>query len=915
MKKPSETITFLFTDIEGSTKLAQEHPDTLQSAIERHHTILHKAIESNNGNVFEIVGDGFCCTFENATDAVKAALDIQINLANEKWEDVIIKIRTGIHSGEAEWNGKRYIGYMTLARCARIMSCGFGEQILISDSAFELCRDKINKSVKKDITFRDLGERRLKDLNQPIRLYQIIADGLRSEFPPLKTLDARPNNLPFLLNNFIGREESIYQVKKYLKEGRIVTITGTGGSGKTRLALQTGAELTDDFDHGVFIAELAPVTDPSFIMQTILSSLGLKEVPGVSPEETLTGYLKNKEMLLILDNCEHLINHCSRISEMLLSKCENLKIIATSREALNSSGEHIYRIPALALPDISINYTPDEIMQNESVRLFLERALSVNSNFRINTSNIPSLIKLSNRLDGIPLAIELAAAYTTILSAQKINDRLDDRFNLLKSGKRNSLPRQQTLRALIDWSYELLSEKEKILWKRLSVFNGGWSLEASENICSDDNIQKHEILELMRKLTEKSIVNYDAARERYFFLESIKQYGKEKLDEANETRDFLSKHLNYYMELSEYSEPELIRNEIHIWIEKLESDHGNFQSAIEWSISGGDREKGVRLAGSLWRFWKIRGHYSTGILHIESILKNAEAVSESALGKAFYCLGILTMLKGEYEKSKIYYNESLILRSKSDDKPGIADTLNSLGSAEYYIGNYDQALNYYEGSYSLRKELGNKHGIAMSLNNLGSISYYKSDLKKARKYFEESLAINTELGEKHGISHTLNNLGVISIDQENYNESQKYFEESLVLARNIGERSGIAYALYNIGYVLYLKKEFEQAQKFIEMSLELNHELGDKWGISVSLIVYSAIQLQKDRLSLASILIGAVDSGLTSIGRVLEKNLKSIKEQIIICLREKLDKDEFIKYFEEGKKLSLDEAMRILVDS
>lgn len=912
MKKPSGNITFLFTDIEGSTKLAQEYPDTLQAAIERHHLILNDAIESNNGFIFEIVGDGFCCTFENAMDAVRAAVEIQINLSNENWKDAAIKVRAGIHSGYAEWNGKKYIGYMTLARSARIMSCGHGEQIIISDSAYESCGAWIHEANKLNITFGDLGERRLKDLNQPLRLYQINAEGLRSDFPPLKTLDARPNNLPFLLSNFIGREESISHVKKFLKESRIVTITGSGGSGKTRLALQTGADLTDEFAHGVFIAELAPVSDPSFIMQTIINSLGIKENAGKSPEETVIAYLKNKELLLILDNCEHMINDCSGISEMLLYKCENLKIIATSREALNSSGEHLYRIPALELPDNSINYTPDELMQNESVRLFSERALSVNSEFKINTSNIPAIIKLCNRLDGIPLAIELAAAYTKVLSAEKINERLDDRFNLLTGGKRTALPRHQTLKAMIDWSYDLLSEKEKILWNRLSVFNGGWTLEASENVCSGDIIQKNEILDLILKLTEKSIVNYDAVRERYVFLESIKQYGKEKLDESNETQDILSKHLNYYLELSESSEPELIRKDIHIWMEKLESDHGNFQSAIEWSVTGGDREKSVRLAGALWSFWKIRGHYSTGIRHLENILKNTDGVSESALGKAYYCRGILTMLNGDYEKSKLYYKESLMLRRKSQDKSGIADTLNSLGSAEYYSGNYEQALNYYEESYALRKESGNKHGIAMSLNNLGNIAYYKSDIEKARECFKESLLLNTGLGEKRGISHSLNNLGVISLEQSNYAESQKYFEESLELARSIGERSGIAYSLYNMGYVLFLKKEYENALEYMEMSINLNNELGDKWGVSVSLIIYSAIQLQLERLSLASILIGTADSCLTSIGRALEQNLKDIKNQVIIYLKEKLSEDEFKKYYEDGKKLSIDEAIQII---
>ena len=481
---PSGNVTFLFTDIEGSTKLSQQFPEKLPAALDKHHSILTKAIESNNGFIFQIVGDAFHCAFGNSEDAVKTAVEIQTNMENEKWDEVVIRIRIGIHSGNAEWNGKDYMGYITLARTARVMSAAYGGQILVSNDAYESFKDNSDTVSEKDFSFRDLGERRLKDVIQPIRLFQIVAKGLRLDFPPLITLDARPNNLPIQLTSFIGREKELKYLKDELKLNRLLTLTATGGAGKSRLSLQAGADLIDDFENGVWFVELAAVSDPDFLTAETINALGIKEESNKTPEETLTDHLEDKEILIILDNCEHLINACADLSERLLSSCPKLKIIATSREALNCAGEQTFKIPPLTHPDPKVYNTPEQLTQYESVRLFIERALTINSKFRVNNENAPALAEVCSRLDGIPLAIELAAARTKVLSVENIYERLDDRFNLLTGGKRTALPRQQTLRALIDWSYDQLSENEKILFQRLSVFTGGWSLTAAEEILS-----------------------------------------------------------------------------------------------------------------------------------------------------------------------------------------------------------------------------------------------------------------------------------------------------------------------------------------------------------------------------------------------------------------------------------------------
>ncbi|MEZ4823626.1 MAG: adenylate/guanylate cyclase domain-containing protein [Ignavibacteria bacterium] len=524
MNIPTGAVTFLFTDIEGSTKLAQEFPDTLPSALEKHNSILKNVVEINNGFVFKIVGDAYCCAFQNAADAVKAAVEIQINIENENWDGAVIRIRIGIHSGNAEWNGDDYMGYITLARVARVMSAAYGGQILISNDTYKLfshhkdtnppqAEQRENESdslclsdlVVKNVCFRDLGERRLKDVIEPIRLYQVESEGLRKEFPPLKTLDARPNNLPIQLTSFIGREKEMKFVKEELKNSRLLTLTGTGGAGKSRLSLQAAADLIDDFANGVWFTELAAVSDPVFLPIAIINALGLKEENSKTPEVTLSDYLKDKEILIILDNCEQIIESCAKLTEKLLLRCPDLKIIATSREALNISGEQTYKIPPLSQPDPDCKDTPEQLIQYESVRLFIERALSVNHEFRVNKENAMVLAKVCSRLDGIPLAIELAAARSKVLSVDKINERLDDRFKLLTGGKRTALPRQQTLRALIDWSYDLLSDKEKIYGTDSLYFSGGWTLEAAEEICSDNIIDSGEIFEILSSLIENQL--------------------------------------------------------------------------------------------------------------------------------------------------------------------------------------------------------------------------------------------------------------------------------------------------------------------------------------------------------------------------------------------------------------------------
>ena len=881
---PTELVTFLFTDIEGSTKLSQEFPETLQAALEKHHSIMQEAVESNNGFVFEIIGDAFCCAFANASDAVKAAYDSQTNLSKEKWDDAVIKVRMGIHSGNAEWNGKRYMGYITLARTARIMSAAYGEQIIISNDTFKLVKENFtdgrigeirNEGTGNEISFRDLGERRLKDVIQPIRLFQIISPGLREDFPPLKTLDARSNNLPVQLTSFIGREEEMKQVKSLLRQTHLLTLTGSGGAGKTRLSLQIAADVIDDFANGVWLVELAPLLEPAFLPRAISEALGVQEEPERALEDTLCDYLREKEILIILDNCEHLIEACSSLAEKLLSNSAKLKLIATSREALRCSGEQTHSVLSLEVPDPKDEISPEKLTQYEAARLFIERALSVNPNFRVNSENAHALAEICYQLDGIPLAIELAAARIKILSLEKIYERLNDRFNLLTGGKRTALPRQQTLRALIDWSYSLLSEKEKLLWDRLSVFAGGWTLEAAEKIFSDGKIRKEEVFELLNYLTEKSIIVFDEVKERYRMLETVRQYGEKKLNESEEQEDIPMNHLKFFMELAEEAEPKLYGTEMQSWLLKLESENGNLEKALHWSLEMKESEKGIRLAGGLGYFWQVRGHFSAGIRWLGNILDNTSSVTNYARGKALNFAGALISSQGEYKRARKLIEESLSIYRQIEDKYGMAMSLNNfghvtfmqgkdkwalelykecldisieikdkrsianslrgIGNVAFNQGEHDQSNEFYEKSLTVYREIGDKRAIASVLNSLGNMPFERGKYDLACRLYEESLALNREIGDKRGTAVSLNNLGNVAFEQGDCKRSKELNEESLLIYRSIGDKRGIAVSLNNLGNVAFEQREFEQARKLYDESLSLSREIGYNAGIAMSL--------------------------------------------------------------------------------
>jgi len=817
---PTGKVTFLFTDIEGSVKLAQKYHDILKELLDKHHDIIEQSVNENNGFVFKIIGDAFCCSFENPDDALHASLSAQRKFNSGDWKGAEMKVRMGIHTGPAEWSESGYMGYMTLARSQRVMSAANGGQILISEES----KNGIKEDPTGKISFRELGERRLKDLIRPIILFQPLAEGIVSEFPPLKTLDARPNNLPLQLTSFIGRENEIKTVKKLMSESRLLTLIGSGGSGKTRLALQAGADLIDKYINGVWFIDLASIQDGNLLYLKIAESIGLNDQQGKSIEENIYEYIKDKELLIILDNCEHLINECAKLSVKFLHHSSKMKILTTSREALKCQGEILHNVLPLKFPDPKDSSTPEKLVQFEAVRLFIERALSVSPNFRVNNENASALAGICFQLDGIPLAIELAAARVKILPLEKIYEKLSDRFKLLTGGSRTVLPRQQTLSAMIDWSYDLLSEKEKILFERLSVFTGGWTLEAAERICSDEMIDEFEVIDILSGLIDKSLVisKESESEIRFSMLVTIRQYALNKINEG----DIFSKHFLYFREMGNYTKQMSTGMDQKRYINITESETDNIRAAINWGTEN-ETEETFRFLSDLAEFWRIRGYYSEGYQTCMNLLDKKQQVRGILRADVMYAQALSAYGIGKLKEMEELANSGLSIYEEQNYRYGIAKCYELLGIiCNASSADLKKTSDYHYNSLEIFRELGEKSDIANSLYNLSFILHRQGDLDSAIKMKFEALDIFKVTGDIHRVALVLANLGVIYFRKEEYEKAQSYTEESLALSYQIGDKYMISINLVNYGCISTGLKDYEKALEYLEKAMEIFNDCG-----------------------------------------------------------------------------------------
>lgn len=845
---PTGTVTFLFTDIQGSTKLWEAHPEAMRAALARHDTLMRQSIEAQQGYVFKTVGDAFCAAFPTANQAFQAALAAQLGLTAEPWEvwnlPTPLRVRMGLHTGSAEERGGDYFG-QPLNRVARLMGTAHGGQTVFSEVTHGLVRD----ALPPHASLLNLGAHRLKDLGRPEIVFQLLHPSLQAEFPPLHSLDnpALPNNLPQQATSFIGRERQVEEVKALLAKTRLLTLTGAGGSGKTRLALQVAAELLGGKGDGVWLVELAGLSDPALVPQAVVDVLGVREAASKSVGQALSEWLRPKRLLLILDNCEHLVGACAALAADLLRTCPGVRLLASSREPLNVTGEQTYRVPTLSLPDSKQPQTAKNLTQYEAVRLFIERAQAVQPAFHVTDASAPAVAQVCWRLDGIPLAIELAAARSRALSADEINRRLDQRFRLLTGGSRDRLPRQQTLRALIDWSYDLLTEPEKSLLCRLSVFAGGWTLAAAEAVCSGEPVEDWEVLDLLTFLVDKSLVVYEGVdgqggQGRMRLLETVRQYAGDRLQESGSSEAMLDRAASWFLRLAAEAAGQMLGPEQAAWLEKLETEHDNLRASLSWyereekSASG---EAGLRLAVALCRFWATRGHFSEG---------------RQWLGKA---LGRMPENTSGQEVATGFAAEALALRGKA---------LSGAGSLARNQGDYAGAWALLEEAVNIRRRLGDRQGLAISLNNLGNVAESQGDYAAARVLYEESLMICRQLENQGGVAIALNNVGLIAERQGDYAGAQALYEESLMLSRQLGYQGGIAISLNSLGVVAERQGDYAAARALYEESLILSRQLGYQQGIAENLECMAGAATGLNQMVRAARLGGAVSSLRETIG-------------------------------------------------
>jgi predicted ATPase/class 3 adenylate cyclase len=824
---PTGIVTFLFTDIEGSTKLAQEYPDQWETLRARHNAVLQSAMDAYNGYVFQIIGDAYCVAFHSASEGLNAALRAQRLLQSEAWSPAPVHVRMGIHTGAAQLNPNseqiRYLGYTTLVTTQRIMSAGHGRQVLISGATHDLVRDVL----AADVELLDLGERRLKDLARLEHLYQLSAPGLAVTFPPLKTLEASRNNLPVQLTSFIGRENEIAEIKQELKIHHLVTLTGPGGTGKTRLSLQVAADLLDQFHHGVWFIELAPLTDPELIPPTILSAIGITDQPG-KPLDVLREYLRQKKSLIVLDNCEHLLDASANAANAILSVAPDLRVLASSRESLGVPGEMSYPVPSLSLPDVKQLPVIEQLSQYEAVRLFIDRAALVVRRFSVDAGNAPFIAQICHRLDGIPLAIELAAARVQMLSVDQISAGLDDRFNLLTGGARTLLPRQQTLRALIDWSYDLLSEQERLFFCRLAVFAGGWTLEAAQAVCAGQNeILPYEVLELINQLVKKSLVliveGLQSGETRYRMLETIRQYARDRLLEAGGAEILRQRHLAYFVKLTARAEPELYRSNQVFWLNKLEEELDNLRMALEWALAT-DVEAGLRIAaGPIYRFWlfhstsrelgnwlaQFLGRYDKLTpLHVRALAIQSQCVVNN---------------EGNFAQAHRLAEKSLQMARGLSDRQSEAFSLSIMGGFTLLQGSVGEAIPILERSLALYRELGDKVGQASTIDWL---SINNPDLERATAFAREGLALCRELGDLAGVASFLTTLGRLTYSQGDFSSPTPWLEEVLSLSRQLGDQVREDEALITYGALAYWQGDYPRARALYEEGISLGEKIG-----------------------------------------------------------------------------------------
>lgn len=781
MELPVGTVTFLLTDVEGSTRLWEQHGAMMGGALARHDQLISAAVTAHGGLVIKSRGEGdaLFAVFARASDGVAAALAAQLALHAEPWPaPITLRVRMALHTGEAELRGGDYFGPV-VNRAARLRAVGHGGQVLLSEATAVLARPDLPAGAG----LRPLGSHRLKDLAASEAVSQLLHPALPDAFQPLRSLDTLPNNLPVQVTQFIGREQELADVQRLLGATRLLTLTGAGGTGKTRLALQVAADALDSFPDGVWLVDLASLSDPAAVPQVAAQVLGVREEPGRTVLASLTEHLRDRQALLLLDNCEHLIGAVATLASTLLRACPKVRLLATSREALAIAGETTWQVPPLGLPDRRHLPGLEALSQYAAVRLFIDRAAAAVPGFAVTNETAPVVAEICYRLDGIPLAIELAAARVKVLSPDEIRRRLDDRFRLLTSGDRTALPRQQTLRALVDWSYDLLSESERTLWRRLAAFAGPFSLAAAEAVAAGDGIESYEVLDLLAVLVEKSLVVADrqGAETRYRLLETIRRYGEERLRQAGEEEAVRNRHQEWYLALAEEKYRTRDGAKTSELVARIEAEYDNMRAALAWAQVGppDSAQRGLRLAAHLISYWQHKGIFQEAREQLTVALGLPGAQERTAdRALALNGLGITASALGDRTTVQAAYREALGIARELNLPERVATYLSNLAFESLDAGELAEAEQWIEELERVEP------GSFFSLRDRAVIAAFRGENAKAVALFESARELARTTRQPIREAMIVAELAGLALDRRDLLVTRRYLDEARELFRD-----------------------------------------------------------------------------------------------------------------------------------
>jgi len=909
---PAGTVTLLFTDIEGSTRLLLRLGTAYPGVLDTHRRLLTESVEAVGGRVIDTQGDACFCAFSRASEAVTAAAMIQRSLAAQTWpDDVRVRVRLGLHTGEPTLTPGGYAG-LDVHRAARICSAGHGGQILVSSTTADL----VEASLPADLSLVELGSYRFKDFTFAERVYQLDVEGLPSSFPPPRTLDVG-NRLPGQHRSLVGREREVDQCRRLILEPstRLVTLTGPGGCGKTRLAVAVAEGLYDAFDDGVCFVPLAHLSDAALVAPSIAQALGVRDVSSRPAEEILVDVLGGRDQLLVLDNFEQVLDAAPLIAEILLA-CPRLTVLATSREPLHLTGEREVSVPPLELPPESLT-SARRIYELAAPKLFVERATEAKRDFVAADADAPAIAEICRRLDGLPLAIELAAARIRFLSPAALLARLDRRLAVLTGGPRDLPARQQTLRATIAWSHDLLDERDRIVFRRASVFVDGWTLEAAEAVCGIDDDPLGAI-DALSSLVDKNLLRREELPDgeaRFGMFETIRELAQEKLEEAGEVEAIRRRHAEHFLAVAEEAEPHLALDASQLeWIARLDAEQANLQAAFDWSRAAPEdaerSEIGLRLGAALWPYWAVRSSAAEARSRIEAILALAVAARpSSARGRALHGASVLARELSDYAAAERLLGESLAIARQLDEPRQIADILHSLGWLSVLRGDSTGARGLLEESMRLFQRLGDAGSKSRVMTRLGYVCFMEGDYARSMMLAAEGATIARVIGDERVLADALVYLGLAEQYAGDLSSARRRFEECLPVARRFGDRHTIAMTLNMLGQLAVFQGEHDEARRLLRETLRLAREAGNVRRQSLCLSAVATLAKGQGEFELALKLDAAAQAAARSVGTMRAAPARARTDRELAEARATLGEPAATEVSEAGRRMSLDRAV------